>query len=401
MILMTELAWLIVAGGRGSRMSAGLPKQYRPINSIPIIIHTLRAFLSYSAQSLVQIVIHPDDHELYQQSLTHLSESEQQSLLPVVSGGDTRQVSVLRGLQALRHHLKPNAIIGIHDAARPFVSSALLDRLLQNMGAADGIIPALKITDTIKAINNDHHITGSADRDHLIRVQTPQIFRFGTILKAHEAAAETHRLDLTDDAAVASLNNLKLATAEGDEQNIKITTEHDLQTAEKIMTSRCHDIRIGQGFDVHAFCPGSYVCLGGVEIPYHKSLLGHSDADVLMHAITDAIYGACADGDIGSHFPPSDPRWKGASSQIFLRHALKGVRERGGYVAHIDTTIVCEEPKIGPHRDAIRMSLSKITGLRLDQIAVKATTSEKLGFTGRKEGIAVYALATIRLPEPI
>jgi 2-C-methyl-D-erythritol 4-phosphate cytidylyltransferase / 2-C-methyl-D-erythritol 2,4-cyclodiphosphate synthase len=396
---MNQHAWVIVAGGRGTRMSASVPKQYRLLTSEPILTHSIRALLNAQPHSLVQIVIHPDDVNLYTKALTYLSEAHQAQILPFVEGGSTRQLSVRHGLLALASHLGPKSTVGIHDAARPFVTPALISALLEALSTSDGCVPVLPLTDSLKLVNEKGAVIGYAQREKFRRVQTPQVFHYQLITKAHELAFEQGQTELTDDAAVAGLTHLSITTCAGDERNIKITTEDDLIMAHQFLAQTCTDIRTGQGYDVHALGVGNHVWLGGVRIPHTQGLIGHSDADVLLHALTDAIYGALADGDIGSHFPPSDPQWKGASSDIFLRHAMQSVRERGGYVAHLDGTLVCEEPKIGPHRQAMRERIADITGLALDRIAVKATTSERLGFTGRKEGIAAYALATIRLPE--
>lgn len=391
-------AWVIVAGGRGTRMGAGLPKQYRPLNGLPILIHSLRALRVAWPDSLVQIVIHADDVEMAHAALAHLTLAEQIGILPFVFGGATRQLSVRNGLLALRDHLNENALIGIHDAARPFVSKNLIAGMMAALGNADGIVPALPLTDTIKQINTDGSIATTINRHQLRRVQTPQIFHAAALYAAHEHAFAQNMDQLTDDAAVAENMGLAILCAQGESDNIKITTEDDMIMAQNILTVSCPDIRMGHGYDVHAFGEGDHVWLGGVRIAHHHGLVGHSDADVLLHAICDAIYGALADGDIGSHFPPSDLQWKGASSDQFLRHAMSRVAQRGGCVAHIDGTLICEEPKIGPHRDTIRARIAAITALPLDRIALKATTSEQLGFTGRKEGIACHALVTLRLP---
>jgi 2-C-methyl-D-erythritol 4-phosphate cytidylyltransferase/2-C-methyl-D-erythritol 2,4-cyclodiphosphate synthase len=252
------------------------------------------------------------------------------------------------------------------------------------------------MTDTIRQVSET--ASRVLDRTALRAIQTPQAFAFDRILVAHRDAAASGRVDFPDDSAVAEWAGLPIGFFEGDSDNVKITQPGDFAAAEARLLAGLPDVRIGQGYDVHAFGPGAGVWLGGVEIPHTHALLGHSDADVLMHAITDALLGALADGDIGSHFPPSDPRWKGASSDIFLRHAVDLLRQRGGMLANVDGTVICEAPKVGPHRDAIRARLAEICGLTLDRVAVKATTSEGLGFTGRREGIAAMATATIRLP---
>jgi 2-C-methyl-D-erythritol 4-phosphate cytidylyltransferase/2-C-methyl-D-erythritol 2,4-cyclodiphosphate synthase len=298
---------------------------------------------------------------------------------------------------ALTRHVDGAILVGIHDAARPFVSPALLHRLLAAAAEYGNVVPALALTDSIKHIAADGTLAGAVDRDHLRRVQTPQFFSLNNIYAAHERAYAEQHVDMTDDAAVAAFYGSSVHLCAGEESNFKITSEDDMIRAEH-MLEKTLDMRVGHGFDVHAFTAGYQLTLGGIRIPYHKSLLGHSDADVVLHAITDAIYGALADGDIGTHFPPSDPQWKGAASDVFLRHALERVRQRDGVIAHIDATIICEEPKIGPHRPAMRERIASLCGLAIDSISIKATTTEGLGFTGRKEGIATEALVTLRLP---
>jgi 2-C-methyl-D-erythritol 4-phosphate cytidylyltransferase/2-C-methyl-D-erythritol 2,4-cyclodiphosphate synthase len=259
-------------------------------------------------------------------------------------------------------------------------------------------VPALPVADALKTVDPAGTLTGVIDRTSARIVQTPQIFSLGLIYDAHLRAEAAGLADFPDDAAVAAWAGHPVSTFAGDPGNVKLTTKEDFALAEARLLSELSDIRMGAGFDVHAFGPGDHVVLGGVPIPNGQGLAGHSDADVLLHALTDAILGALADGDIGSHFPPSDPQWRGAPSRIFLEHAMKLVRARGGMVAHLDATVICEAPKIGPHREALRRSIAGITGLDIGRVAVKATTTEKLGFTGRGEGIAVQATATIRLP---
>jgi 2-C-methyl-D-erythritol 4-phosphate cytidylyltransferase/2-C-methyl-D-erythritol 2,4-cyclodiphosphate synthase len=291
------------------------------------------------------------------------------------------------------------ALVLIHDCARPFVSPQLIARGMAAARTHGAAVPGLAVTDTIKQVNASGLIEATPDRARLRAVQTPQAFRFELILAAHRKAAEAGRDDMTDDGAVAEWAGLAVHVFEGEAGNMKVTTPQDFATAQARIGATLSDYRTGQGFDVHAFTTGDHVCLGGVAIPHDKALLGHSDADVLMHAVTDALYGALADGDIGAHFPPSDPQWKGAASDIFLRHAAQRVRERGGMIAHVDATVICEAPKVGPHRDRIRAKLAEIMGIDVSRVAVKATTSEELGFTGRREGIATMALASVRLPE--
>lgn len=391
-----SLAIIIVAAGRGQRAGEGLPKQYRQLAGRMVLTRTIETLHAAAPKATLLTVIHPDDRNLYEEAVEAASAEAQAALLSYVHGGATRQHSCRAGVEALQA-LAPDVVL-IHDAARPFASVALIQRAVEaavNHGAA---VPGVAVTDTIKQVDADGRIISTPQRDALRAVQTPQSFQYELILRAHRTAASATS-EMTDDAAVAEYAGHAVHVFEGDAQNIKLTTPQDFEKAEARLMAQLTDIRTGQGFDVHAFTDGDHVILGGVKIPHSKKLLGHSDADVLMHAVTDAIYGALADGDIGSHFPPSDPQWKGAASDIFLRHAADCVRKRGGAISHIDGTVICEAPKVGPHRDAIRAELAKIIGIDVSRVAVKATTSEELGFTGRHEGIAAMALATIRLPE--
>jgi 2-C-methyl-D-erythritol 4-phosphate cytidylyltransferase/2-C-methyl-D-erythritol 2,4-cyclodiphosphate synthase len=315
---------------------------------------------------------------------------------PAVSGGATRQASVRAGLEALATDA-PDIVL-IHDAARAFVSDAVISRAIAAAGRTGAAIPVVAVTDTIKQINDAGDIVATPDRAHLRIAQTPQAFRFDTILDAHRRAAREGRQDFTDDAAIAEWAGLTVATFEGDAANMKLTTPEDFAREEARLGAALGDIRTGTGYDVHAFGDGDHVMLCGVRVPYSRGFLAHSDGDVGLHALVDAILGALADGDIGSHFPPSDPQWKGAASDKFLIDAMQRVAARGGRVAHLEVTMVCETPKIGPLRETMRARVAEIAGLPLTRVAVKATTSERLGFTGRQEGIAALASATIRLP---
>jgi 2-C-methyl-D-erythritol 4-phosphate cytidylyltransferase/2-C-methyl-D-erythritol 2,4-cyclodiphosphate synthase len=315
-----------------------------------------------------------------------------------VYGGATRQASVRHGLEALASWKSNPEIVLIHDAARLFISDTLVDNAIAAAKTYGAAIPGVALADTIKEINAEGFVTATPPRARLRAVQTPQAFRFNLILTAHRNAAAMGALDLTDDAAVAEWAGHPVHVFAGEDSNMKVTTSKDLFAAEATLLRELADVRTGQGYDVHAFGPGEHVWLGGIKIAHDHGLVGHSDADVLSHAITDALLGALAEGDIGSHFPPSDPQWRGAASRIFLAAAAAMVRKRGGAIAHIDATVVCERPKLGPHRDAIRASIANIVGIPPDRVAIKATTSERLGFTGREEGIASLAIATIRLP---
>lgn len=387
-----KIGAVIVAGGRGERAGGGIPKQYRPLAGIPAIRFALEAFARHPVAPLVVPVVHPDDLATFKAAAAGLA------LLPPAFGGATRQDSVFAGLQALEPHA-PDLVL-IHDAARPFASPALIDRAIAAGRAArpGGAIPGLPVTDTVKSVDGEGRVSGTVDRTMLRTVQTPQAFEFGSLIAAHRKAAAAGRHDFSDDAALVEWAGLPIDVFQGDADNMKLTTADDFTRAEAKIMSNLPDVRIGQGYDVHAFADGDHVMIGGVRISHDRALSGHSDADVVLHAAVDAILGALADGDIGSHFPPSDPQWRGASSDRFLAFAAQRVRARGGMIAHLDVTIVCEAPRIGPHRDAMRARVAEIAGITIDRVAVKATTSEKLGFTGRREGIAAMATATIRLP---
>jgi 2-C-methyl-D-erythritol 4-phosphate cytidylyltransferase / 2-C-methyl-D-erythritol 2,4-cyclodiphosphate synthase len=392
----TNLAILVVAAGRGTRAGQGLPKQYRPLAGKPLLEHTLLTLLQAAPEARVIAAIHPDDIELYRQTVAALPRDLATRLLPPTFGGETRQISVFKGLEALAHAAP--GIVLIHDGARPFASRGLIERARAAALAHGAAVPGLGVTDTVKQIDADGRIVATPPRDRLRTVQTPQAFRFELVLAAHRKAAAAGQQGLTDDAAIAEWAGHPVHVFEGEQDNMKITTADDIALAEAKLARTLDDVRMGQGYDVHAFGPGDHVWLGGLKIPHDHGLVGHSDADVLSHAITDAIFGAIGDGDIGSHFPPSDPQWRGAASSIFLAAAVEHLRKRGGMLANVDATLICERPKIGPHRDAIRRSLAEIMGVSLDRVAVKATTSERLGFTGREEGMAALAIATVRLP---
>lgn len=394
----SKLAILVVAAGRGSRVGAGLPKQYRLLAGRPILAHCLLALVRAAPNTAILPVIHKDDLNLYRQSVIFIDARLARQIKDPVYGGATRQASVLAGLEALRDaEFRPEFVL-IHDAARLFVSEALVTRALTAAKIHGAAIPGVAVTDTIKEVDADDAIVATPQRTRLRAVQTPQAFVFDLILAAHRKAAAAGEFELTDDAAIAEWAGHRVHVFEGEIGNMKVTSAEDLAIAEARLIRELQDLRIGQGYDVHAFGPGDHVWLGGLKIPHDHGLIGHSDADVLSHAITDALLGALAEGDIGSHFPPADPQWRGAASRIFLAAAAAKVRSRGGMIAHIDATLVCERPKVGPHRDAIRASIAEILSVPLDRIAVKATTTERLGFTGREEGIASLAIATIRLP---
>jgi len=383
-------AVVLVAAGRGLRAGAGGPKQYRAIGGVPVIFRAMESFSRHPDVALVQPVVNPDDSAMFTEAVKGLRHE------PPTNGGATRQASVLAGLEALAKH-KPDIVL-IHDAARPFVSQALISRAIEAAGRDGAAIPAIPVNDTVKLIGAAGHIEGTPERARLRIAQTPQSFRFDVILEAHRRAAKDGRSDFTDDAAIAEWAGLTVATFEGDVANMKLTTPEDFVREEARLASQLGDIRTGTGYDVHAFGEGDHVMICGVRVPHAKGFLAHSDGDVGLHALVDAVLGALADGDIGSHFPPSDPKWKGASSDQFLKYAIDRVTARGGRVANLEVTLICERPKIGPLRDSMRARIAEICGVDMSRVAVKATTSERLGFTGREEGIAATASATIRLP---
>ncbi|HEY2135482.1 MAG TPA: bifunctional 2-C-methyl-D-erythritol 4-phosphate cytidylyltransferase/2-C-methyl-D-erythritol 2,4-cyclodiphosphate synthase [Xanthobacteraceae bacterium] len=384
-----RVAAVVVAGGRGLRAGGDVPKQYRTVANVPVLRQSLAIFAAHREIHWVQPVIHRDDGDFYTRAAEGLS------VLAPAFGGATRQDSVRAGLEALAER-KPEVVL-VHDAARPFVSPAMVSRAIK-AGTGGAAIPGVAMSDTIKEVDAAARVLRTLDRASLRAIQTPQAFAFDRLLAAHRKALAAGRNDFTDDAALAEWAGMTVDVFEGEAGNIKLTTPDDFRQAESREFAALGDIRTGNGYDVHAFADGDHVWLGGVKIPHDRGLTGHSDADAGLHALVDAILGALADGDIGAHFPPSDPQWKGAASDRFLQFAVDRVRQRGGRVAHLDLTVVCESPKIGPHRDAMRARIAEIAGLSIDRVGVKATTSEQLGFTGRREGIAALATATVRLP---
>jgi 2-C-methyl-D-erythritol 4-phosphate cytidylyltransferase/2-C-methyl-D-erythritol 2,4-cyclodiphosphate synthase len=383
-------AAIIVAAGRGLRAGSGGPKQYRSIGGRTVISRAMEPFCRHPQIFAVQPVLNPDDAAMFNEAVSDMRYQ------PPANGGATRQASVRAGLEALASQ-SPDIVL-IHDAARPFVTAAVISRAIDAAGLTGAAVPAIAVTDTIKLIGGGGHVEGTPERARLRIAQTPQSFRFEVILDAHRRAAREGRDDFTDDAALAEWAGLTVATFEGDPANMKLTTLEDFVREEARLGAMLGDVRTGNGYDVHAFGDGDHLMICGVRVPHSRGFLAHSDGDVGLHALVDAILGALADGDIGSHFPPSDPQWKGAASHQFLKYAVDRVTARGGRIAHLDVTLICERPKIGPFRDAMRARIAEITGLNLSRVAVKATTSERLGFTGREEGIAAMASATIRLP---
>ena len=374
---------LVVGAGEGQRFGGELPKQYHLLAGVAVMRRSLKAFMDHPDVSAVQAVIHPNHHELYDAAVQGLA-------LPVpVDGGATRQGSVLNGLESLNAD-EPSTVL-IHDAARPLVDPGVISRVLAALQTSPGAIPALAVADTLKR-SDGQFVETTVDRQGLWRAQTPQGFHYQNILAAHRQASGD---ELTDDAAVAERAGLAVAIVEGSEDNIKVTRTGDMVRAERILGAG--ETRTGLGFDVHRFGPGDHVMLCGVKVPHEFGLEGHSDADVGLHAVTDALLGAIGEGDIGTHFPPSDPQWKGTESDIFLRHAGDMIAGKGGRISNIDVTLICEQPKIGPHRAAMIKRMAEILSITEHRISIKATTTERLGFTGRGEGIAAQAAATVVL----
>ncbi len=380
-----DTAVILVAAGLGSRMGGGLPKQWRVLAGQPVLAHAAAAFRAAGLTRLL-VAIRPED-----------APRAEALALPFVAGGETRAGSVRNALEALASD--PPARVLIHDGARPLVSAALIHRVLAALDHHQGAAPALPVSDALWRAKADL-VQAIQPRDGLFRAQTPQGFAFDAILQAHRQ----HRGTAADDVAVALEAGLDVAVVAGEESNLKLTYPADFIAAERIIgksqtkKGQTMDIRTGNGFDVHRFGPGDRLWLCGVEIAHSRTLQGHSDADVGMHALTDALYGALVEGDIGRHFPPSDPQWKGAASDIFLRHAADLARARGYTITHADVTLICEQPKIGPHAAAMQARLAAIMGIEPARVSVKATTSERLGFTGREEGIAALATATLVKP---
>jgi len=374
-----RIAALVVAAGQGERAGGSLPKQYRRVGGKTVLAYAIDALSAHPAIDEIQLVIGQGHEALCAEALGD------RDLPHPISGGASRRDSVLAGLAALQAD-----IVLIHDAARPFLPGAVIDRLLAAVDRAEGAVPALAVADTLA--RGDSMVGEPVSRDGLFRIQTPQAFRHAAILAAHRAWNPAH--DATDDAQVARAYGLSVALVEGDPALEKLTYPADFAEAERRMLVS----RTGLGFDVHAFEPGDVVQLGGIAIAHERALAGHSDADVALHAIVDALLGAIGAGDIGSHFPPSDPQWRGAASGLFASHARDLVASSGGIIDHIDLTIICEAPKIGPHRAAMRARIADLLGIATGQVSVKATTTEGLGFTGRREGIAAQAVATVRAP---
>ncbi len=388
-----SIAVIVVAAGSGTRIGvdrAGKPKQYSDLAGKPVIVRSIEAYLDHPLVRWIAPVIHREHRELF----AALSLTDPRILDPV-TGGEHRQASVLAGLEALAPH-KPDLVL-IHDAARPLVEGTVIDGVIAALAAHEGAVPAVPVTDTIKRSPDGKTVTATEDRNTLFAAQTPQGFRFPQILSAHTRASRLPR-EFTDDAAIAEWAGMTVALTPGSARNIKITHPDDFIRAERLLGGYAMETRVGTGFDVHPFEPGDAVMLGGVAIPHTHRLKGHSDADAALHALCDAIYGAIGEGDIGTHFPPSDPQWKAAPSSTFLAHAARKIAERAGRIVNLDLTIVAEAPRIAPHVAAMRETIARICGVTPARIAIKATTSEQLGFTGRREGIVAMATATIEVP---
>jgi 2-C-methyl-D-erythritol 4-phosphate cytidylyltransferase/2-C-methyl-D-erythritol 2,4-cyclodiphosphate synthase len=378
-------AALIVAAGHGMRAGEGLPKQYRQLADVPVLRRSIEAFARHPAVEHVQVVISPEHRQFYDSVVEGLA-------LPApVHGGETRQDSVRLGLEGLSE--AGPALVLIHDAARPLIAAETIAATVTALGTADSALPVLPASDTLKRVR-EARVEATLPREGIGLAQTPQGFRFEKILHAHRAARGT---SFTDDASIAEHAGLNVVAVAGSRFNVKLTTPEDFLMAEALL-AQTGSVRTGQGFDVHRLGPGDHVWLCGLRIEHTHGLIGHSDADVGLHALTDALLGAVGLGDIGLHFPPSDERWRGAASHIFLTHAAQLVAERRGRIEHVDVTLICERPKVSPHREAMVSRIAELLSIDRSRVSVKATTTEGLGFTGRGEGIAAQAIATVRLP---
>lgn len=385
---------VIVAAGRGERAGSHAegPKQYRRIGGRPVISHTLDLFVNWQPARRIVVVIHPDDAALFEMARENALPAGDR--LVVVHGGTTRQQSVLAGLDVLEKDEISHVLI--QDAVRPFVEPAILDRTLAAFShGARAVLPAVAVADTLKRADANGNVAETVSRSGLFAAQTPQSFHFATILEAHRRAAASGRTDFTDDASIAEWAGVRVHLVEGSAGNVKLTLQKDIAMADQRLSHDLPDVRTGNGYDVHQLVDGDGVTLCGLFIPHDQKLSGHSDADVALHALTDALLATCGAGDIGDHFPPSDMQWKGAASRIFLEHAANIVRANGGTIMNADVSLIAEAPKVGPHRDAMRQNLSDFLGISIDRCSVKATTNEKIGFIGRREGIAAIATATV------
>lgn len=382
---MERIVALVVAAGTGSRAGGGLPKQYRHLAGKPLLAHALEG-LDRAGIGELRVVIGPGQDLLYREALGG------RPLPSPIAGGRDRQDSVRNGLEAIAAEGGAGAVF-IHDAARPFLPAAVVARLREGLAEAEGAVPVLPVVDTLARA--EAALGDPVSREGVVRVQTPQAFRFEAILAAHR---QWQGSVATDDAQVARAAGLRVAAVAGDEALEKLTHEEDFERAEARLAAGMTS-RTGLGFDVHAFAAGEELWLGGLLIPSERGLKGHSDADVLLHALTDALLGAIGAGDIGDHFPPSDPRWRGAASSLFVEQARAMIEARGGRIDHVDVTLICEAPRLAPHREAMRASVAALLRVAPARVSIKATTTERLGFTGRGEGMAAQAIATVRLPE--
>ena len=374
---------LIVAAGKGERAGLGVPKQYRMLGGKPVLRWAVESLIHHPAVQSARVVIGEGQRDVAVAALDGLPVGE------LIDGGAERADSVRAGLG----RLSGDAVL-VHDAARPFCPAAVIDRLIASLEFVEGAAPVLPVGDTLARVGDS--LGEPVDRNGLVRVQTPQAFRLDALKSAYERWSGPSP---TDETTVVRAVGMSVAAVEGDPALEKLTQPADFDRAEQWLAGRLSP-RTGMGFDVHAFAGDGPLMLGGVEVPHSRGLAGHSDADVVLHAITDALLGAAGLGDIGEHFPPSDARWKGAQSSLFLAHAVVLIRARGAIIDHVDCTVIAEEPKVGPYRSAMRMRIAEIAGLGLDQVSVKATTTEGLGFTGRREGVAAQAVASIRTGFP-
>lgn len=392
---LAKAAVVIVAAGRGERAGkAEGPKQYRTIGGRPVVSHTLEAFLSHPRIGRIVVAIHPDDDELFRSSTSGLGDDR----IAAIHGGATRQESTRLALRALRDDA-PDMVL-IHDAVRPFVDPGLIDRTIDAIDERQGALPAMQVADTLKRMNSEGNVGETVPRAGLHAAQTPQGFPYWPILAAHEKAFQLGKHDFTDDAAVAEWAKIPVRIVTGSPDNMKLTWARDMVVADQRFGGRpaFPDVRTGNGYDVHSFEPGDHVTLCGVKIPHGKKLSGHSDADVGLHALTDALLATCGAGDIGTHFPPSEPQWKDAASHLFVEHAAAIVRSNHGRIANADITLICEAPRIGPHREAMVEAVASMLKISADRISIKATTNERLGFIGREEGIAAIATVSVVFP---
>lgn len=395
-----SVAAIVVAGGHGARVGGEIPKQYLPLAGKPVLTRTLEAFLPHPAIARIQVVIRAEDRPLYESAVERLGPMPDGKLQAPVEGGATRQLSVLQGLEAFaRSGPDRFGCVLVHDGARPFTGHSLIDRAVAAGLATGAAVPGLPVADTMKVVDRAGLVVDTPARDALRAIQTPQAFSFPRLLDAHRAAAAAGLSTFPDDGALAEWAGLAVTVFAGEPGNVKMTHMSDFEDAEsRLLRSPALVTRIGSGFDVHAFGDGDHVWIGGVRIAHDRGVVAHSDGDVALHALTDALLGALADGDIGTHFPPSDERWRNAPSRDFLAFAARRARDGGGLIDHLDTTVLCEAPKIGPHRDAMRDAIASAAGISRGQVSIKATTTERLGFVGRREGLAAQAVATVRLP---